>query len=298
MAMLSPASTLSSTSSTFSGWAVAGATLIDGDSAVCTVVRGSKTLKLAPCPGPLLTASTLPPCSAHKRRTVANPNPKPWLPRGTCVTGSKTDCRLSAAIPSPESLTVKQTCPPEIAYRALPQPVLALRADRGIEYANPAADALLVRGELLATADGRLVRAGSFGPETVRLLLSAALRGLAQQVGICVNGDSESATGVLHLTRLPLDTAFEARWPRGSVLATLQLRPVIETGAKLPALARRCGLTGAEADVLHEISSGASAKEIAEHRQVQVSTVRTQIRGLLEKTGSRRQADLVRQLLD
>lgn len=67
---------------------------------------------------------------------------------------------------------------------------------------------------------------------------------------------------------------------------------------KLPPLARRFALTGAEADVLNELSSGASAKEIAERRQVQVSPVRTQIRGLLEKTGSRRQADLVRLLLN
>ena len=187
---------------------------------------------------------------------------------------------------------------PELAYHALPQPVLVLRADGGIEYANPAADALLVRGDLLAAAEGRLVRAGSFGLETVGLLLSAASRGVAQQVGICASGPGRSAAGMLHLTRLPRDTAFEARWPHGSILATLQLRPVLETGVKLPPLARRFGLTGAEAGVLHELSSGASAKEIAERRQVQVSTVRTQIRGLLEKTGCRRQADLVRVLLD
>ena len=187
---------------------------------------------------------------------------------------------------------------PEIAYHALPQPVLVLRADAGIEYANPAADALLVRGELLAAADGRLVRVGSFGPGTVQLLLSAASRGVAQQVGICANDPARSAAGALHLTRLPRDTAFEARWPHGSILATLQLRPVLQAGVKLPPLARRFGLTGAEAGVLHELSSGASAKEIAQRRQVQVSTVRTQIRGLLEKTGSRRQADLVRLLLD
>lgn len=73
---------------------------------------------------------------------------------------------------------------------------------------------------------------------------------------------------------------------------------MLEIGVKLPPLARRFGLTGAEADVLNELSSGASAKEVAERRKVQVSTVRTQIRGLLEKTGSRRQANLVRLLLD
>ena len=123
---------------------------------------------------------------------------------------------------------------PELAYHALPLPVLVLRADGGVEYANPAADALLVRGDLLATAEGRLARAGSFGPETVRLFLSAALRGGAQQVRICTHGEDGPAAGVLHLARLPADTAFEARWPHGSILATLQLRPLLETGAKLP----------------------------------------------------------------
>jgi DNA-binding CsgD family transcriptional regulator/PAS domain-containing protein len=188
-------------------------------------------------------------------------------------------------------------CAAETAYHVLPQPVLVLRADGGIEYANPAADALLVRGELLAAADGRLVRAGSCGPESVRLLVLGAMRGFAQQVAICANGDGGSTAGVLHLTRLPADPAFEARWPRGCILAAVQLRPVLGSGAKLPALTRHFGLTGAEADVLRELSCGASAKQIAEHRQVQLSTVRTQIRGLLEKTSSRRQADAVRLLL-
>jgi DNA-binding CsgD family transcriptional regulator len=185
----------------------------------------------------------------------------------------------------------------ETAYDALPQPVLVLRADGGIEHANPAADALLVGGELLGTADGRLMRVGSHAGGSVQRLLSAALRGVAQQVGICSGGDAGSTTGVLHLTRMPSDSAFEARWPLGSVLATVQLRPA-GSDARFPALARRFGLTGAEADVLRELSRGANAKQIAQRRQVRLSTVRTQIRGLLEKTRSRRQADVVRLLLE
>jgi DNA-binding CsgD family transcriptional regulator len=184
----------------------------------------------------------------------------------------------------------------ETAYQALPQPVLVLRADGGIEYANPAADALLLRGELLATADGRLVRAGAFGPDALRLLLSGALRGGAQQVGICDHRGHGPVAGVLHLARLPPDMAFEASWPRGRLLATVQL-PAPASDAKLRALARHFGLTVAEARVLRELSCGASATQIAERRQVRVSTVRTQIRGLLEKTGARRQADAMRLLL-
>jgi DNA-binding CsgD family transcriptional regulator len=186
---------------------------------------------------------------------------------------------------------------PETAYHALPQPVLVLRGDAGIEYANAAADALLVRGNLLAAAGGHLVRAGSYSSAKLGLFLSAASRGIAQQVAIFASAPIASAGAVLHLTRLPPETAFEARWPRASVLATVQLQPAIDTAAKLPALARRFGFTSAESDILKELSSGATPSDIAERRQVRVSTVRTQIRGLLEKSGSRRQADLVRLLL-
>lgn len=186
---------------------------------------------------------------------------------------------------------------PEIAYHALPQPVLVLRADAGIEYANAAADALLVRGDLLSAAGGHLVRAGLYGSATLGLLLSAASRGIAQQVAICASTHAGSAGAVLHLVRSPPDTAFEARWPRAAVLATVQLQPAIDTAAKVRALARRFGFTHAESDVLRELSSGATPSDIAAHRHVALSTVRTQVRGLLDKSGSRRQADLVRLVL-
>lgn len=186
---------------------------------------------------------------------------------------------------------------PEIAYHALPQAVLVLRADAGIEYANAAADALLVRGDLLSAAGGHLVRAGSCGAAKLELLVSAASRGIAQQVAVCATGHSVSAGAVLHLTRLPPDTVFEARWPRATVLATVQLQPAIDTAARIPALARRFGFTRAEADVLRELSCGVTPSDIAEHRHSRMSTVRTQIRGLLAKSGSRRQADLVRLVL-
>lgn len=186
---------------------------------------------------------------------------------------------------------------PEVAYDALPQPVLVLRADGLIEYANAAADALLVRGELLAAGGGHLVRAGSCGPAKLGLLLSAASCGLVQQVAIWASDGAAAAGAMLHLTRLPPDTAFEARWPRATVLATVQLRPAADAAANASALARRFGFTTAESDVLRELCVGATAIEIAEHRQVRLSTVRTQIRRLLDKSGSRRQADLVRLVL-
>jgi DNA-binding CsgD family transcriptional regulator len=52
-------------------------------------------------------------------------------------------------------------------------------------------------------------------------------------------------------------------------------------------------LTPAEARVARHLASGLSVDEIAVTGDVSVATVRTQVRGVLEKTGSRRQAEAV-----
>lgn len=54
------------------------------------------------------------------------------------------------------------------------------------------------------------------------------------------------------------------------------------------------GLTEAETGVLVHLARGHKAEEIAELRQVSINTIRAHIRGLLEKSGSRTQNDLIR----
>jgi DNA-binding CsgD family transcriptional regulator len=52
-------------------------------------------------------------------------------------------------------------------------------------------------------------------------------------------------------------------------------------------------LTAAEARVARSLAMGQTVEEIASDKGVSYNTVRTQLRGVLEKTGSRRQADVV-----
>jgi DNA-binding CsgD family transcriptional regulator len=59
-------------------------------------------------------------------------------------------------------------------------------------------------------------------------------------------------------------------------------------------LSRIYGLTQAESDIVGQLLNGASVAEIAQARSSSINTVRTQVRVILEKTGSDRQADLFR----
>jgi DNA-binding CsgD family transcriptional regulator len=52
-------------------------------------------------------------------------------------------------------------------------------------------------------------------------------------------------------------------------------------------------LTPAEARVARNLAAGGTAEEIASQSGVSLNTIRTQVRGVLEKTGCRRQAEVV-----
>ncbi|ESW61104.1 MAG: hypothetical protein Q27BPR15_08305 [Rhodobacter sp. CACIA14H1] len=64
--------------------------------------------------------------------------------------------------------------------------------------------------------------------------------------------------------------------------------------ARLDPVARSCGLTRAETEVLQALAGGLAPADIATLRGVTTETVRSQIKALRMKTGARRQADLVR----
>jgi DNA-binding CsgD family transcriptional regulator len=57
---------------------------------------------------------------------------------------------------------------------------------------------------------------------------------------------------------------------------------------------RMYGLTPAEARLVGEVADGRTLAEIAEQRAVSISTLRSQLVAAFDKTGVRRQVDLVR----
>ena len=71
----------------------------------------------------------------------------------------------------------------------------------------------------------------------------------------------------------------------------------LETACDPFVLQELFGLTPAEADVGVLLGQGATPEDIATRRGVAITTVRSQLRGLMEKTGTKRQSDLVRRLL-
>jgi DNA-binding CsgD family transcriptional regulator len=101
----------------------------------------------------------------------------------------------------------------------------------------------------------------------------------------------------LFVTPLADAAAYASAWPQAQCLLTLVLPEVEHPAAVqswLNALGRHHGLTGAEVRVLGLLAGGQDAAAMASSLGVSLATIRTHIRALFDKTGVRRQAELVR----
>lgn len=181
--------------------------------------------------------------------------------------------------------------------------VLIADAQARVLYANGAAEAVLRQGDALGVdATGWRLRAANPGQTSAlrRLIAQAAGRG-----GDALSG--EGGSGALWLDRaagapLLLSVApmrAETAWnvsPRPAALILIKM-PEPERAPAPVQLRARYGLTPMEAAVAGRILQGEGAKEAARALGIAPSTLRWHLQRVFEKTGTSRQAELVRLLL-
>ncbi|MBT9458387.1 MAG: helix-turn-helix domain-containing protein, partial [Burkholderiaceae bacterium] len=183
---------------------------------------------------------------------------------------------------------------PASAFASLPQAVLVLRPDRQLLYANPAAQSLLSLGDGRAVG-GRLECLGQLEAADLDELLARGAAGTTEEQGLWFGPDLH--TGRVHAASLAARAARAAAWPEGSLLLTVQRdAPRISQAARIAGLASRCALSPAERQVLELLCAGLSVGQVADRLGVRISTVRTHVRALLEKTGAGRLMLLLAQM--
>ena len=173
---------------------------------------------------------------------------------------------------------------------ALEMPVVVLRADGTTVFANEAA----IESPTLRLGAGRRPVATA-DPADERPFLAAIRDAAGGGPGGALMLSAPGAAPVAALvTPLPPGMA-ETQGMRGLALVVLRAAemPTPVVGRRLRQL---FGLTAAEAELALSLLAGQRLEAIAEARAVRISTVRFQLRAVLEKTGTRRQSDLVRLL--
>lgn len=169
---------------------------------------------------------------------------------------------------------------------ALSVAVLLVRADLRLIHSNRAGEALLRTGAPLGLRHGRLTSQDGLGAALAAALAVPADRIGRRGLGIPARrADGEEL--VLHI--LPLGGTN----PLAGATAAIFVAPAVTPRPPpLAAVAALFDLTPAETGVLDLVGAGRTNAEIAASLGVAVSTVRTHLLRLFEKTGTHRQADL------
>lgn len=186
----------------------------------------------------------------------------------------------------------------ESALDAAPDAIWLVSSDGAIRHANAAASALHRAGLWASISGGRLRRLGQSGDAA----LQAGFRDMAVcRAGVqtlwaaCVERGRFRQVAV-HLVGMAPGTPLAASWPGATVLVILRSAPEPGDGERVAGFASHHRLTTAETRVLSLLVEGHELPVVASRLGIAYSTVRSHVRMLLEKTGSTRQAELLRKV--
>ncbi len=165
-------------------------------------------------------------------------------------------------------------------------PLLVVDAHARIQHRNAAARACLARSDALRDCDGRLVAARQ---DEHRALVAAVTR--------CVQ-NTDNAPLALELSRdvaAPLGVLVLPFGEAGTDRALVLIHDV-EAVAAIDAtwLQQLCGLTSTERILVEALAAGLTVQEFAASRHCSEHTARSHLKRVQEKTGARRQPELVR----
>jgi DNA-binding CsgD family transcriptional regulator len=193
------------------------------------------------------------------------------------------------------------TAPEQLENR--PQAIFLAGASARVVFANAAAKAMLDAGDGMLLRDGRLATAD--GSDALAKLIASCAR-----TSPALGGPGGELTVPRDLRRPPLQVTVTPLRSK----AQLAHVPWIGVGPSIAVvtvndpdsdrrrreinLRRRFGLTAAETGLAAEILHGHGRKAAARRRGISDATAKKQLSSIFEKTGTHRQAELVRFLLD
>jgi len=170
----------------------------------------------------------------------------------------------------------------------VPRPTLLLGRDRRILLKNAAALATPDALACVALSYGCVMRFVGAATEPFDRVFVRALSGIASTALVTIATHGRQAIWRLWLGPLPRIAGFDDR------AAVLMLVDPPASSSETPArLKRLFGLTPAEARVLALLIEDRRPREIAEELRISITTVRSHLKVLFAKTGTRRQSELV-----
>jgi DNA-binding CsgD family transcriptional regulator len=181
------------------------------------------------------------------------------------------------------------------AFDRLPLAAILVDSVGKVHYANHAAESLLRKGDGLTVRNGRL---SADAPSSTQKLLDLVKRACADNVELSgpplplALALPRLRHSSLTLLSIPMRADFREILPQEPV-AMLLVRDAERDIGGAEVLQTLFGLTPAEARLAYELARGSDLEQIAALKAVSMHTVRSQLKSVLQKTGMRRQSELV-----
>jgi DNA-binding CsgD family transcriptional regulator len=179
--------------------------------------------------------------------------------------------------------------------------VMVVDAAAHLVFANDIALGLFRDGRGLGLDRDGLCAADPAATRALRRLIAASADIAASNGGGSVALPRGEARAPLRIVVAPFRPAWvglDMPGPGKPLAIILVTDPERQRDARRELLRQRFGLTAAEADLALEIARGDGRKAAATRLDIAVTTARTHLTHIFEKTGVRRQAELVRLLME
>jgi DNA-binding CsgD family transcriptional regulator len=182
-------------------------------------------------------------------------------------------------------------------FDGLAPAVFLVDADAHIVHANVSGHALLERGATLCRIDGKLVASDARANHLLRSMFASAAAGDetigTQGIAVPISaGDGERS--VAYVLSLTAGTRRRVGNMYSAVAAVFVRRAALDMRLSLQALADTFELTPAEMRVLATITEVGGVHDTARVLGVAETTIKTHLKHIFEKTGTKRQTDLIK----
>jgi DNA-binding CsgD family transcriptional regulator len=182
------------------------------------------------------------------------------------------------------------------AFNASSSAIFVLRHAGAIEHANASAKQIHREG-VVQIQDGQIRDVAQYCHANLQDMMHGTRMGGTQERLLWIVQAPLIRTGRMRMASITDGSALLDHWPKARFLLTVEIDDAARAGsARLEAIRSHYALTPFESKVLALLAQGETAQAVALAHGVRISTVRSQIRSLLEKTYSRRMVDLLRLL--
>ncbi|WP_225771055.1 helix-turn-helix transcriptional regulator [Inquilinus sp. Marseille-Q2685] len=182
------------------------------------------------------------------------------------------------------------------SFEAIQHGIVQLDSTGRMIFANAVAQALLRRSDGLSIRPGGRLQAATAADHAALQALIGHAIGQAAGGSLSIGRPSGRRALAVHVLPVGPATAAGAGQSRTTALVVIA-DPDSEPETSQTMLRQLFGFTNAEAAVALRILPGRGLQEVADDLKVSLATVRSHQQRVFEKTGTRRQAELVRLLL-